>query len=119
MACWWLAVGGGSLWWLRRSEMEEKRRFALLPGAGLLLVVAIFFFTLGNSRNALLENDREAVLITEGADLRVAPGPDATLEETLHQGLRLRILDDFDGYRKVSLEDGRQGWLPEESLEVI
>ncbi|TXF87051.1 hypothetical protein FUA23_18830 [Neolewinella aurantiaca] len=119
MGFWWLAVAGAVLWFLRRKEMDEKRRFALLPGAVICLVVAAIFFSMGNSRNAWLENDREAVLTAKIADLRVAPGPEATLEKALSQGLKLRLLDEFDGYVKVALDDGKQGWLPAEAVEKI
>ena len=119
MVFWWLAVAGAVLWFLRRKQMDEKRRFALLPAAVVSLVVAAIFFSMGNSRNAWLENDREAVLTAKIADLRVAPGPEATLEKSLTQGLKLRLLDEFDGYVKVALDDGKQGWLPAETVEGI
>ncbi|MEM1357471.1 MAG: tetratricopeptide repeat protein [Bacteroidota bacterium] len=119
MVSWWLAVIGAMIWFLRRKRMEEKQRFALLPLAGILLGLAVLFFSLGNSRNNLLSNDREAILLSDNTDLRVAPGPDATLEESLNQGLKLRILDEFDGYVKVALDDGKQGWVPIGAVERI
>ncbi|MEM6769811.1 MAG: hypothetical protein AAF597_04415 [Bacteroidota bacterium] len=116
---WWGAVAGAVLWYLKRSEMDEKKRFALLPLAAVSLLLAILFYNIGSSRADFLNNDDTAVLTAKTADLRVAPGPDATLEETLTEGVKLRILDEFDGYVKVALEDGSQGYLPEGSLEVI
>lgn len=119
MLAWWLAVGGTVFWWLRRKEMDEKQRFALLPLAAVALLLAVLFFSLGNSRNSWLENKREAILTARIADLRVAPGPEATLEKALTQGLKLRLLDEFDGFVKVALDDGKQGWLPAEAIEII
>lgn len=119
IAFWWLAVAGAVVWFLRRKEMDEKRRFALLPAAVVCLLLSALFFGMGNSRNAWLDNDREAVLTAKIADLRVAPGPEATLEQALSQGLKMRLLDEFDGYVKVSLDDGKQGWLPVEAVEKI
>jgi tetratricopeptide (TPR) repeat protein len=116
---WVLAVIGFTRWFLKRKEMEEKQRFALLPLAGVFLLVALLFFSLGNSRNSFLNQETEAVLIAPAADLRVAPGPDATLEQQLTQGYKMRILDRFDNYIKVSLSDGSQGWLPASVVEVI
>jgi hypothetical protein len=116
---WSLAVAGAVIWFLRRKEMDEKKRFALLPGAVISLVLAILFFSIGNSRNAFLDNEREAILVAKTADLRVAPGADATLEKSLSAGLKLRVLDEFDGFIKISLEDGKQGWLPETAVERI
>jgi tetratricopeptide (TPR) repeat protein len=119
MICWWLAVAGSVLWYLRREEMDEKRRFALLPGAVIALILGVVFYSMGNSRNAWLANDREAVLTAKIADLRVAPGAEATLEKALTQGLKLRLLDERPGYVKVALDDGTQGWLPAETVEKI
>jgi SH3-like domain-containing protein len=79
----------------------------------------VLFFSLGNSRNSWLDNDREAILTARIAELRVAPGPEATLEKALTQGLKLRLLDEFEDYVKVALDDGKQGWLPAEAVEVI
>ena len=119
IAFWWFAVAGAVTWFLRRKEMDEKRRFALLPAAVVCLIIAGLFFGMGNSRNAWLENDQEAILTAKIADLRVAPGPEATLEKSLNQGLKLRLLDEFDGYVKVALDDGKQGWLPVDAVEKI
>ena len=116
---WALAVAGATLWYLRREGMAETRRFALLPLAGLMLALATFFYLLGDSRQAYLAYDGEAILTARMAELRVAPGADATLEEQLNEGLKVRILDTFDSYVKVSLEDGRQGWVPDDALERI
>lgn len=116
---WALAVGGAAYWFLRRRQMDEKRRFALLPLAAIALVLAGLFYSLGSSRAAYLSNDREAVLVARAATLRVAPGPDASPEADLSEGVKLRVLDEFDGYVKVALENGQQGYVPEETVERI
>ena len=110
--CWWLAVAGLAAWLLYRRGMDERRRFVLLPAAALCLALSLTFYFLGSSRNAWLEEDRAAVLVARVADLRVAPGADATLERTLTHGHDLRVLDERGGFVKVSLVDGSQGWLP-------
>ncbi len=116
---WWGAVAGAVVWYLKRKDMDEKKRFALLPLAAVAMLLGLLFYNIGASRADFLNDKSQAILITETATLRVAPGPDATLETTLTEGMKLRILDEFDGYIKVTLEDGSQGYLPEGSLEVI
>ena len=119
LAFWMLAVLAAGAWYLYRRELTESRRFALLPLAGLFLALAFTFYQLASSRAALLSERDEAILVAERAALRVAPGAEATLEEELSAGLKLRVLDEFGEYTKVSLESGRQGWLPGASLERI
>ena len=37
----------------------------------------------------------------------------------LHEGTRVRILDNVSGFSNIELADGRQGWIPAKDLEVI
>ena len=108
---WTLAVAGATYWYLRRRTMDERRRFALLPLAGVALALALLFLLLGQSRNADLFEPRDGVLL-ETAELRVAPGTSATLEAELKPGHELTVLDERTGFVKVTLGDGRQGWVP-------
>ncbi|NJC26595.1 tetratricopeptide repeat protein [Neolewinella antarctica] len=119
LVCWALAVLGATAWFLRREGMTEKRRFALLPVSGSLLALALVCYLLGSSRLAYLDNDRDGILIARNVELRVAPGPEATLEEELSEGLKLRVLDEFGAYVKISLENGRQGWVPSTAVARI
>ena len=37
----------------------------------------------------------------------------------LHEGTRVRILDNVGGYAQIEIADGRQGWIPRREIEVI
>ena len=119
MGFWAGAVAVATVWLLRKERISETRRFALLPAAGTLLALSLTFYLLASSRLSFLEYDREAIIVAAEVDLRVAPGPDATLEERLQEGLKVEILDEFESFVKVSVENGRQGWLPLEAVERI
>ncbi len=116
---WWAAVGTGLFWWIRRERMNEKQRFALLPLAVTAALLAGLFFSLGSSRNTVLRNRGEAILVVEDSELRVAPEAGASLEDRLGAGVKLRIVDTFGEYTKVALPDGSQGWLENTAFEVI
>ena len=119
LVCWWLAVASGLYWYLRRQQMAEKRRFVLLPAAVCLLSLAVFFYVLGQSRHDFLHRTDEAILLTPAAALRVSPTEAASVETELTSGQRLIITDRVGDYVKVTLEDGRQGYLLVEELAVI
>lgn len=120
LIAWWVAVGSFAIWYFRRGGLSDRRRFILLPAAGLTFCLAILFFVAAQHRAAELERTDLAVLVAPNAALRVAPGPEATLEREIATGLRLRIVDVFkDDYVKVELRDGKQGWLPRSVLEII
>lgn len=37
----------------------------------------------------------------------------------LHEGTRVKILDNVSGYSQIEIGDGRQGWIPAKDIEVI
>jgi hypothetical protein len=117
---WWVSVAAFAFWYFKRAGFSDRRRFLLLPAAVTAAILAVVFYTLGQSRTAELDRTDLAVLVAPQAEMRVAPGKEATIENRVSAGLRLRIVDTFkDEYVKVVLRDGKQGWLPVEAIEVI
>ena len=53
------------------------------------------------------------------ATVMSAPGDGGKAVFVLHEGTRVEILDSLGEWRRVSIADGRQGWLPEGYVEVI
>ena len=117
---WWISVAAFAFWYFKRAGFSDRRRFLLLPAAVISALLAVTFYALGQSRTAELARTDLAVLIAPKAEMRVAPGKEATVENRVSAGLRLRIVDTFkDEYVKVVLRDGKQGWLPVEAIEII
>ncbi|MEM6395660.1 MAG: hypothetical protein AAF741_04880 [Bacteroidota bacterium] len=119
MLCWWLAIGLGAWWVFRRNSMTERRRFWIPPAAVFSLLLFGLFLWLGNWRQSRMLQDDMAIIVVEQVDMVAAPEADATYEMTAYEGLRARIVDAFAGYRKIELDNGRRGWVPATSLEVI
>ncbi|WP_420460787.1 hypothetical protein [Neolewinella sp.] len=119
LICWWLAVAAGLYWYLWRRQMAEKRRFVLLPGSVFLLGLAVLFYLMARTRYDFLHRTDEAILIAPTAALRVSPTEAASVEAELASGQRLLITDRVGDYVKVTLEDGRQGYLLVAELAVI
>ena len=37
----------------------------------------------------------------------------------LHEGTKVRILDQVGSWNNIQLADGRQGWIPSDEIEII
>jgi tetratricopeptide (TPR) repeat protein len=61
----------------------------------------------------------EAVIITESVDSHYAPFESSTIFFTLHEGMKVWILDEKDGWYRVMRGDGKRAWIPEIALERI
>ncbi len=61
-----------------------------------------------------------AVVTRPVTTVRSSPGRDAAKDLfVLHEGTKVKLLDEVGSWRNIELADGRQGWLPSEDLEVI
>jgi SH3-like domain-containing protein len=107
----------GLVFWLFAKEREQKVRGFV---AGLtLLALCILPFTLASSRINMEQNSRMAILMTSEAVLRSAPDPESAEILTIHEGLKIDLLDQISDWYKVRLQNGEEGWLPQSAVEQI
>ncbi len=94
------------------------RRFALAAGV-LFLACFITALSLYVLRTEELAARRNAVVIP--TEIAVRSAPDATGVESfiLHEGLKVEILGERDGYYRIRLADGKIGWVEASALVRI
>jgi tetratricopeptide (TPR) repeat protein len=80
---------------------------ALLSGASLI------------AKSHAQANRVEAVVVTENAYVRSGPGESSPRLAEIHEGLKLRILGEREGFLQISLASGLTGWVPREQVERI
>ena len=104
------------LWILKK--MNKWRKFQILA-TPIFLFLAMAFLFLGNSRSTTLDIQNEAVVTAPSLDLYIAPGDDADKDGEIHAGLKVNVLDQFEGWMKIRLVDGREGWVKLDGVGVI
>ena len=61
-----------------------------------------------------------AIVMRPVVSVKSSPSADSAKDLfILHEGTRVKILDNVGGFSNVELADGRQGWLPAGDMEVI
>ena len=112
----WLGIGGFILWMLATVRKRKKQGF--LGGIGLLLLSILFFFA-AKSQGNLEMHSRKAIILEKQLALQNGPDVKSTSLLTLHEGLKVELLDQIGDWWKVKLSNGEQGWLPKSALEEI
>ncbi len=96
--------------------INQRRRnlvFSVISAA-IFLIFAIFFVARLN-RNF----SKEAVIIVEKVDVRSGPKEDFSLQFTLHEGTRLKIVNERESWYEIGLSKDLKGWLPRDTVEFI
>lgn len=64
-------------------------------------------------------NVREGVVRAPTVPARELPQAEARVSFEMHPGLKVRLLDDKDGYIRVRLPNGMEGWATREGIEPL
>ena len=112
----WLGIGGLVVWLFAGERRQKVRGFV----AGLvMLILAILPFALALSRVNMQQHSRTAILMAPEMVLRSAPDPESAEVLTIHEGLKVDLLDQISDWYKVRLQNGEEGWLPQAVVEEI
>jgi tetratricopeptide (TPR) repeat protein len=104
----WVVLGLGLVWPSRE----------LIRWASLLLLVLLL--TLAASLLVHRFLDRPvAVIVPQEVSAHTAPEGSSVVRFKLHAGTELRVQDRRQGWVRVSLPDGQQGWIGEEWIELV
>lgn len=96
-----------------------EKRIVIFYNVGILAFLLIIFsiFLVSKIHN---ENfAREAIVISEKANVRSGPKDDYLLQFTLHEGTKVRIVEERQLWYEIDLSKDLRGWLPKDSVEAI
>ena len=104
---------------LRRRAQNETTRTGLavaaaLSGLALLCVLSGLLVKRGTFREG-----QPAIVVREGAELREAPDPRATMRARAPEGGSARILARDQGYARVRTSSGAVGWMSDADVALI
>lgn len=84
---------------------------------GLLLFVVTISFAVVERRHAT--SPTEAIVMRSSVAVKAAPEKTATDMFVLHEGTKVRVGDQIEGWIEVTIADGNKGWLEERTIEMI
>ena len=95
----------------------RRRSEALRWIAGALLVLVAVLFA--STALRLLRPQRTAVVVAPEVEAYTGTTADSSVRFRLHAGTEARALEQRDGWVRLRLPSGDQGWVPEEQVEVV
>ena len=95
------------------------RRTGFFTGiAALLLVLAAWGFA--RSQKTAAERHDTAIVMRPVTSVTSSPSSDATKSLfILHEGTKVKVLDEVSGFTNIELADGRRGWITTSDIERI
>lgn len=85
----------------------------------LLLFISVLFYFLANSRYAMENQKKEAIIFAENSYIKSAPSQSSQDVFILHEGTKVKVIEEVDGWNEIKLADGKRGWIESKSLKEI
>ena len=96
-----------------------RRRVGFFVGIACLLFAFLGWDFAQWQRQEALAQDR-AIVMRPVSSVKSSPSAESAKDLfILHEGTRVKILDNVGSYSNIELGDGRQGWIPAADIDVI
>lgn len=111
-----LTFGAVLLWLLGRTlRMRKAGFYGGLAGAVLCLTCTCY----AHFQRTRLLYGREAVVMNLMAPVKSSPGAGSKDIFVLHEGTKVRMLEQLDGWTEIVLADGNKGWIVSNAIEAV
>ena len=85
-----------------------------------MLLLAVFSVSFSVWQKNDYMNADEAVVMRPVTSVKSSPSSESSTDLfILHEGTKVKVLDEVGRWNNIELADGRQGWLPSEDIEII
>lgn len=119
----WAVIGILSLWLVAISAILFILGRALLRQVAVITatiaaIICILSLVCALQRNAI-EHEQSGIVFSSSVPVKSAPDRQSTDLFILHEGVKVEVLDHVGNWGKIRLADGKLGWLPLETIELI
>lgn len=92
----------------------------------IFFITGIFFFLvsvssagIGLIKQNMLENRSFAIIFSEEVEVKSEPNVRSAEVFELHEGAKVKVTEDFQGWYEIELPNGSQGWIKSDSLKLL
>jgi len=100
------------------SRVLILRKIGFWAASGLFLLTASAMALAWSGYHVTISNS-EAIVFAPTITVKSSPDDKSTDLFVLHEGTKVRLLDNISGWYEIRIANGSVGWLPESSLEKI
>lgn len=119
----WITLGllllAGILLTVFRSGAPRSLRKVSFVLSCIVLVLAIFTFIFSLQQKRAVTRQDSAIVTAPVCSVKSSPAEGGKTVFVLHEGTKVRLLDDVGDWARIEIADGRQGWAQGSTFEII
>ena len=99
------------------TKSRRIRNLSLMGGMLMAIILVFSTLTAYFHKNSIT-NESEAIVISEEADIHLSPMDKAAVSFKLHEGAKVKIIQENDSWTQIEV-NGNSGWILEEEIKRI
>lgn len=85
----------------------------------LLLLISLFTWYQASQALQMVEAKTEAIILSPRVDVKGAPTNAGVNVFVIHEGTKVRVINERDGWINIQIASGNEGWIPQSDAENI
>lgn len=112
----WLALISFGLYTYFKAYSVKKTFFFL---SFLFAAISVFYFYVTLQQNHLNNSANSALIISQSAYIKSSPDDKGTNLFQLHEGTKITVTGELQGWKKIRIPNGNEGWIRDKDIEQI
>jgi len=83
------------------------------------IVIAVLCVIFAIEQSGKEQSTNEAIIFSPSVYIKSSPDKESTDLFILHEGTKVKILDEVGSWKKIKIADGNIGWLQNKTIEII
>ncbi|SKB50007.1 SH3 domain-containing protein [Salegentibacter holothuriorum] len=104
------------LYYFGRTSLQKRIFFGVAIFVFLLGGISVFF---AFQQQEIQFNNQFAIIFAEEAPIKNEPSQKGDATFSLHAGTKAKVLEDYQGWVKIELSNGTQGWIEDNYLRRL
>jgi len=100
------------------SESRSSRKISFFLGL-IFLLITTGTIGMASQKYYYTKTVNEAIIFTPTITVKSSPSASSVDLFVLHEGTKVSLLDEVDGWKEIKIANGSVGWMPSESLRGI
>jgi len=100
------------------SNRVTARRFSFWLGI-VLIIGSLFTFNYSRKQKWFALNEPSAIVMTPSVVVKSSPDMSGTELFLIHEGLKIKVIDELGEWCEIKLPDGNKGWVKHSDLVII
>jgi tetratricopeptide (TPR) repeat protein len=100
------------------SRIIALRKLSVYFGFFSFLITGLSFY-FASVQHQKITGHSTAIVFSPSVTVKSSPNESGTELFIIHEGLKVTITDEMEGWKEIKLSDGKIGWLPANTIEEI